>query len=209
MTVPHRAKSRPYTLCSGSMQGIFFRNNVSLCRPSWPWTWCPSLASWVLPQKGVSGWWEKCLFLRQAKEHQRVNQGESAKCPWLSHWFEIVWRSSGKTEFLWVCSRHPEAEGRRWVSQTRQGSWLAWLKPHFRVNRDTTAVGKVTDWIGSLCFPRFQVILLDFRGCNLNLRPGTIESGIRNRETRMILVTLVLVVTLRTCIFLKILRFFF
>lgn len=38
----------------------------------------------------------------------------------------------------------------------------------------------------------FQVRLLDFRWQNPNLRPGTIESRIRNRETRVTPVTLVL-----------------
>lgn len=56
------------------------------------------------------------------------------------------------------------------------------------MNNDTTAVAKVTEWIGIT----FGSLFLDFRGHNPNLRPGAIESRIMNRETRVTPVILVL-----------------
>lgn len=67
------------------------------------------------------------------------------------------------------------------------------------MNNDTTAVAKVTEWIGIT----FGSPFLDFRGHNLNLRPGTIESIIKNRETRVTPVTLVLSGNYRYVLFKK------
>lgn len=125
-----------------------------------------------------------------SKQSSRENKlGQRHQVPRLSRQVvEIIWWRFWRTGFSGSCSRHPEAEGQRWASPSRWGSRRAWLKPYFRVNNDTTAVAKVTEWIGIT----FGSLFLGFRGHNPNLRPGTIESRVMNRETRVTSVTLVL-----------------